>query len=93
MKSLEKEAELYADRIFGFANENHSEWENAQRHIINFCEQSKWIEAEKINAQIEILELLQSKLDGNITEENNLWYKIQKIKKQLKKLEDESNLL
>ena len=35
-------------------------------------------------AQIEILELVQSKLDGNITEENNFWHMINKIKKELK---------
>jgi hypothetical protein len=35
-------------------------------------------------AQIEILELVQSKLDGNKTEENNFWHMINKIKKELK---------
>jgi hypothetical protein len=35
-------------------------------------------------AQIEILELVQSKLDGNKTEENNFWHMINKIKKEIK---------
>lgn len=33
--------------------------------------------------QVEILSLLQAELDGNKTEENNLWHKINKLKQNL----------
>ena len=53
MKTIEEEALNYADRVIGFMNENHSEWESIQHHIIQFCKESKWIEQEKIKAKIE----------------------------------------
>jgi len=40
-------------------------------------------EQQKKAAQVEILSLLQAELDGNKTEENNLWYKVNKLKQTI----------
>jgi hypothetical protein len=48
-------------------------------------EQAKEMEKEqKTEAKLEILNLLQKNLDGNNTEENNLWHKINKLKETFK---------
>ena len=50
--------------------------------------QAKEMEKEqKIEAKLEILNLLQKNLDGNNTEENNLWHKINKLKETFKQKE------
>jgi polyhydroxyalkanoate synthesis regulator phasin len=90
MKSLEKEVELYADRTIGFANENHWQWEDAQRHIINFCEQSKWIEAEKIKVRIEEINSIIACYDLSNETADDLRLKVNRLQQQLNKLEDET---
>jgi hypothetical protein len=92
MESLEKEAEKYADRVIGFDNKNHREWEGVQVHIIQFCEESKWIEAEKIKAQIDVLNEC-TYIPRFEWEFCKIGRKILQLEKQLKELEDESNLL
>ncbi len=79
--TLEEEAQEYAEnddtRSYDFCN---------QTLVDTFLEgaNSKWVQREKVKAQIEILSLIQSNLDGNNTEQNNLWHKINQIKKTLK---------
>jgi hypothetical protein len=55
MKTLEEEVEKYADRVIGFSNEKQWEWRSIQDHIVQFCKDSKWVQAEKIKAQIDML--------------------------------------
>lgn len=46
-KELELEAEKYADDLFGFSNENHTYWEDCQRHFIVGAT-SKYVEKQKL---------------------------------------------
>ncbi len=84
--NLEKEVEAYADRVIGFKNELHSEWEDAQRHIINFCKESKWIQIGKIRSQIEVL----IEIRGDYNSDNRFYLddKIEQLEQQLKELEN-----
>ncbi len=84
--NLEKEAEAYADRVIGFRNELHSEWEDAQRHIIKFCKESKWIEIGKTRSQIEVL--IEIRGDHNSDNRFYLDDKIEQLEQQLKELEN-----
>lgn len=90
MKTLEEEALLYADNVIGFDNKNHNDWEDAQRHIINFYEQSKFIQIEKLKAQIEILDKIIEWSFKN-SQDNPTNYitlmEVTNLKQQLKELE------
>jgi hypothetical protein len=87
MKTIEEEALNYADRVIGFMNENHSEWEGVQHQIIQFCKESKWIEQEKIKAKIEAVNHF-CKLNG-IGDSNMQKSVIGMYEQELKRLENE----
>jgi hypothetical protein len=74
MKTLEEEAQEFED----------TNYLPHDRDIFIAGANSKWVQREKVKAQIEILTLIQSNLDGNDTEQNNLWHKVNQIKKTLK---------
>lgn len=90
MKTLDEEAIHYADRVIGFDNKNHTEWEACQIHIVRFYEESKWVEAEKIKAQIDILKEC-TYVPQYDWEFCRIGRKIIELEKKLKELEDESN--
>ena len=61
-------------------------WENnfLTNDDLKLFEEAKEMENEqKIRAQVEILRNVQESLDGNKTEENNIWHKINRLKQSL----------
>lgn len=90
MIDLHKEAEKYADNTIGFSNENHAEWEFVQHHIIQFIQSSKYVQAEKLKAQIDVLKLIIENCHSKDTQvEVNIY--VNKLKQQLTQLENENN--
>jgi len=82
-------AEKYADRIFGFANENHNDWQSCQGYFIDGIN-SQINQILKLEAQIELLQKIGFEysinlsarfiIDENISE---LQYQLEELKKQL----------
>jgi polyhydroxyalkanoate synthesis regulator phasin len=81
MKTLEEHALDYADK--------HNQSYRVQDHIIQFCTESKWIEIEKIKAQIEILHKCTyvPRSDWDISA---IGKKIIELEQKLEQLEDEN---
>lgn len=83
---LEEEAVLYADRTIGFSNSLHSEWQACHIHIVRFCEESKWVQSEKIKAKIEVLEPFVNGMPLYEYPYNRIGKKILELKQQLEEL-------
>lgn len=99
MKILEEEAKEYADG---------NSWNTLTIKSFMAGANSKWVQSEKIKAQIEVLDYQVDKLDIGVTKtksmteieiyttseikliQGDIMYQIQKLKEQLKKLEDET---
>jgi hypothetical protein len=93
MKSLEDEARIHANLNEGFDYAEESYYQptkiNAYRSFKDGAK-SKWVQAEKIKAQIEVIkEIISSgyKFRNTLEESEN---KLSKLQQQLKELEDES---
>lgn len=84
MKTLEQEAEEYAE--FGKTN---SKWQPIVQNAFIAGASSKWVQAEKIKVQIELIEELKT---GVYNLGATAWYQTKlKLEQQLKQLEDEAN--
>ena len=92
MQTLEEEAQEYFSKDNGLycaysVKNKEDKFTSVVSEVraIDFVKESKWVQAEKIKAQIEAFE------DANIVWENSLFReKISELKQQLKQLEDES---
>ena len=85
-KQLKLEVEKYADDLFGFSNENHSYWEDCQRHFIAGAT-SKWVEKQKLEFAIEQLKKIKIAVsDKNPFTVYNIAHQIQELEQKLSEL-------
>jgi uncharacterized alpha-E superfamily protein len=84
MKILEQEAKEYS-RNFNSCKTEETPHEFIVSMISSFVQQSKWVQAEKINAKIEGLLLANDNPSG-------IFYRISELEQKLKELEYEKDL-
>ena len=84
MKTLKKEAEEYSE----FGNTN-SKWQPIVQNAFIAGAKSKWVEVERIKAQIEVLELHIEHPTKPGYKRHDVLDRIKLLKVQLKQLEDE----
>ena len=93
MKSLEEEAEEYADYKNDYVPVSFGDKFNSttKKDFIAGAN-SKWVQAEKIKAQIDILKLahLRLSVEGIYKVDNTMVFTVNELEQQLKELEDES---
>jgi arginyl-tRNA synthetase len=93
MKTLEEEAKEFCERTDKEIGEMWSnDYHELPIQIANFVKESKCVEAEKIKAQIDVLKQC-TNVPQFDWEFSRIGKKIIQLEKQLKELEDESNLL
>ena len=90
MKKLEEEAEQYADFSNDYVPLSFGDKFNktTKRDFIAGAN-SKWVEAEKIKAQIEVLKMTHLRsIEGIYNTDNTIVFTINELEQQLKQLED-----
>jgi hypothetical protein len=95
MKSLEEEVKDFCERVDQEIGEYWSnDYDELPLQITRFVKESKWVQAEKIKAKIDILKLahLRLSVEGIDKADYTMVFTVNELEQQLKELEDDKKI-